>query len=276
MKRLAPYVVVSIFGLIAIGHPSDAASQTATPAVAKEDIAPEYWQLARPEQVCAISDVYEARPGAGRPPFVGIANLVKMSIDGRDIWRAVHYILDPADMAKKADGRIFFDVVDTDAKTLDVISSTYRMGQNVNAFEYTSSGVTKLANASQPEERITLNGVRPVPEGPGNLIFVQSVPWRVGLTMRTRQVDRWRGTGQERLREMRIKVLGQETLKVDGREVPVFKVETRAADGSFKVESHVTVNRPHREVRVAYYPTASSPPIVSEMRSLTAAANCPT
>jgi hypothetical protein len=276
MKRLILFMLLSSLGFTADAISAETKASTQALSAAASDEPTEYWQVARPEQVCAISDVYEIQATGGRPPFVGVANLVRVSIGGRDVWRAMHYILDPVDMAKKADGRIFFDVVDADAKTLDIISSTHRFGQRVTAFEFSSAVVTKLASDTQPEEKLTLNDLRPIPEGPGNLIFVQSVPWRVGLALRASQVDRWRGTGQERLRDVRIKVLGQETLKIDGRDTPVFSVETRAEDGSFKVESLVTVKRPHREVRVAYYPTASSPPTISIVRNLTSAANCPT
>lgn len=202
------------------------------------------------------------------------------SVDGRPVWRILHLLPEPPDLADSSANRER-DSYDLDTRTLYPIESEHRSvgsrAQPVNRFVYEieSDRVRRLDDRGEEAESIDLAGRIPLPEGPGSAAVYQAIGWRDGLRLDAYVVDRWRGAGDERVHRVEIGVIGRGAVTVQGRSMATFVVSVEPDNDTYRILHHVTVERPHVIVRTEYS-AGTRAAFISEVAALTRDPVCPT
>jgi hypothetical protein len=215
-----------------------------------------------------------------------IETVVPMEVDGRKVWRVMHTMLRGVEDARhgKTPG---FDLVDLDRATLAPVQSEHRTqgslqrAARINRFDFQAIAGTalRLNGDGSIMERIALPQAQHVLAEPGAAVYDQAIPWSDGLKLRGHLLDRWRGRGNRRLREIEITVIGRGSVTIAGKELATFVVEEASIDGSFRVIKQVTADRPHRQVHTKYFPAGartSGQPFTSEVSALMQGDSCTT
>lgn len=253
------------------------ALQTGAAVSAPADI----WSEIDPKRVCSGSSVWHLGI-QGSTPHTMAETISATMVKGRSVWRISH-----TDAEKGADGSApapvldQYDRYDLDARSLYPIESENRSKdgqggiQRLTRFVYEVGldRARRLDENGAAVEVVPLAGQRPFPEGPGSAVLYQTIEWRDGLRMRGYVVDRWRGEGAARLRQVEFAVIGRGTLVVQGFSIPTFIISEAPHDGSYRITNHVTVEPPHQIVRVEYT-NGSLPTFVSEVRQYGHDADC--
>lgn len=188
--------------------------------------------------------------------------ITSATIDGRKAWRVTHYDLDPTTTSTND-----FDLYDIDASSFKPIRSVMQNGDFRLEIVFNQKFATfhEAGKGGNVIENIPLS-VDIMPEGPGHTVFVASLPLRDGFTKRYYILDRWGGTGSSRIKEMILSVNRRLSLATEMGTKDTFEVETRAADGSFRIVEYDRTRPPFYPFRLEY--TRNSKTIVSDVVSM--------
>lgn len=239
---------------------------------------PDVWEEIDPSCVCSASLTWRTGIESGSPEGLE-ERVARIVVGGRPVWRVMH--VPPGSDAHVATSLSTgeFDVYDLDTATLRPLESERRAiedGQpQVTHFVYDldSNRVRKLNHRGETVERIDLDGRAPLPEGPGSAAIYQAIRWRDGLHVRAFVVDRWRGTGAERLHGVEIRVIGRDAVRLQQRSVPTFVVSVQPDTRAYRIVHHVTVERPHYIVRTEYT-VGPEPAFISEVVAIAPGPDC--
>lgn len=234
-------------------------------------------QVLEPGQVCAIADVMAIDIGSnGEYRQLNFNAVVALGTPSGMVWRGLHLNVDAAAMAEREEGRASHDVMDVARDTLRPLSSEHLRGGRRTAFDFDYAAQIAVLRAvgDAAAETIPLGNAFVVPEGPGDPILTQAIPWAAGLQLRAHVLDRWRGHAAERVRPVVISVEGETTFMVAGKVYPVWIVHTIPDDGSFSVERWITKDQPHRDLRVFYRSSPGAPARISEVLSIANGDDC--
>lgn len=242
------------------------------------------WSRIDPSNVCPVASVWHMRVGATRPPIEIIETVVPAQVDNRAVWRITRVPL-RAPEGIRGGGGPDYDFVDLDRPTLAPLQSEHR-GQGragpgaVTYYKFGADAVQRLNTDASVVERIALQaGQRPIviADGPGAAAIYQAIRWSDDLRLRGYMVDRWHGRESQRLRPIDVSVTGRSSVEIDGRRLETYVVAERPLDGSYRMISHVTIERPHRAVRMEYYHSSNKDPerpSVSQVATLMQDASC--
>ena len=161
---------------------------------------------------CARHSQLPAKSEAIRPATllwnVGINNPAGVSqmleaitpaiVGGQKSWRVTHYSQDPTTSSVND-----FDLYDVDATSLDPIRNVMQTPDFRLEISFARAGASlrRITESAAKEENVPL-AVRVMPEGPGERIFVASLPLRDGFELKYHILDRWSGDGPSRLKSM--------------------------------------------------------------------------
>jgi hypothetical protein len=182
------------------------------------------------------------------PPYEMVETIAPALLDGRRTWRVTHYAFDPT-----GENGAGFDLYDVDAVTFAPIRSVMRNPEFELSLSFDPAAVVlrRTEKGASTDERIALKG--PVkPEGPGQRVFIASLPLKVGYTLEYQLVDRWSGKDRGRLKDMTLTV--RERRQADtalGRQ-DILDVAIVADDGAFQIVEQVRATPPHYPFRVEY------------------------
>jgi hypothetical protein len=242
------------------------------------------WSRLDPSKVCPLASVWHMRVGTAGPPIEIIETIVPLQVDDRAVWRITRAPL-RAPEAIRVGGGPDYDFVDLDRSTLTPLQSEHR-GQGragpgaVTYYKFGTEAVQRLNTDASVAERVVLQaGQRPIviADGPGAAAIYQAVRWSDDLQLRGYMVDRWHGRENQRLRPIDVSVTGRSSVEIDGRRLETYVVAERPLDGSYRMISQVTIERPHRAVRVEYYHSSNKDPqrpSVSQVATLMQDASC--
>jgi hypothetical protein len=183
-------------------------------------------------------------------------------VSGHQSWRVTHYDADPSTLATNE-----YDLYEIDASTLRPFRSVMQTSEfrlEINFDEHTAT-LRKVAKDGNHVDKIPLT-TEVKPEGPGFTVFVASLRLREAYTTRHYILDRWSGNGPSRLKQATLRVIGRKRVPTAMGTKDVFEVETRAADGSFRILEYVRTSPPYYPLRMEY--TRDSKRIVSEVTSM--------
>jgi hypothetical protein len=188
--------------------------------------------------------------------------ITRIKIDGRDAWRVTHYDLDPT-----ATSTNDFDLYDIDASSLKPIRSVMQNGDFhlEIVFDQKLATFHKVDKDGSVLEKIPLS-TDIMPEGPGHTALVASLPLREGFVTRYYILDRWAGTGPSRIKEVILSVNRRLSLATEMGTKDAFEVESRAADGSFRIVEYDRTRPPFYPFRLEY--TRDSKTSVSDVVSI--------
>lgn len=188
--------------------------------------------------------------------------ITRTTINGRKAWRVTHYDLDPTTTSTND-----FDLYEIDASSLKPIRSVMQNGgfRLEVVFDQKLATFHEVDKEGSVIEKIPLS-VEVMPEGPGHTAFVASLPLREGFTTRYYILDRWGGTGPSRIKEMILSVNRRLSLATEMGTKDTFEVETRAADGSFRIVEYDRTRPPFYPFRLEY--TRNAKTIVSDVVSI--------
>lgn len=255
---------------------SDALFARATIAADPVDV----WTLIDPKRVCFVSATWRIGIGAATT-FDTIETVSAIEAGGVPVWRITHHMQRTVEN-RRADAIPALDVYDLDRRTLHPIQSELRRAsengapQPVTRFAYDIAAGTarRLDQAGAELEATPLMGRIPLPEGPGSAAIYQAISWRDGLRFRAHTVNRYRGSGAERLTAVDFTVIGRKAVTIGGRAMETYVVSEIPSDGSSRVTTnYVTVTRPHRLVRVESA-SGARPPFISEAVALAQDRGC--
>jgi hypothetical protein len=161
-----------------------------------------------------------------------------------------------------------FDLYDVDANGLKPLrnvmqTSKFRLEITFNQDVATLRRIAE--NGGTTLERIPLT-MPVMPEGPGERVFMASLP--LGKDFKTEYyiLDRWSGTGTSRLKLVTLSVIGTKEIATAIGNRDVFELEVTANDGSFRIVEYVRTLPPYYPFRVEY--VRGSRKIISEVTSM--------
>lgn len=229
-----------------------------------------------PARVCTISDTIAIDVDGDKARSITLNVVIPRDTGQGLVWRGMHFDTGSPEIAAAGGDHDMHDIADVARDNLRPLSSEYSRGGRRTAFvfDYNAGKATKLVSGDGPAETVPLNGTFIMPDGPGAAILYQAIPWADGLRLRGRQVDRWRGSGAERLKAVTITVLGSSTFAVGSRSLATWVVQTIPDDRSFSIEEHVTKERPYRVVRTIYLAGPGKKPRLSEVRAIMNGKDC--
>jgi hypothetical protein len=211
---------------------------------------------------CAQHSQLPARSEAIRPATllwkVGINNpagasemleaITPAMVGGQKSWRATHYSHDPTTSPVND-----FDLYDVDATTLEPIRNVMQTPDFRLEISFTRAGASlrHITESAAKEEYVPL-AVRVMPEGPGERIFVASLPLRDSFELKYHILDRWSGDGPSRLKSTTLSVDGRKRLSTSQGTREAFQVRIRPDDGSFEILEYVRTKPPFYPYRVEY------------------------
>lgn len=246
----------------------------ASPTIVAADI----WKEIDPSQVCSTTVSWRTGIQSGSPEDLE-ERVTRIVVGGQPVWRVMHVPRDTAEAAAASASPSAHDVYDLDAATLRPLESEHRMHEGKQprltrfVYEIESDRVRKLNHRGETVERIDLEGQVPLPEGPGSAAIYQAIRWRDGLRVRASVVDRWRGSGAERLHRVEIRVVGRDAVSLQQRSVSTFVVSVQPDNHAYRILHHVTVERPHHIVRTEYI-VGSRPAFISEVVAIAPGPDC--
>ena len=163
-------------------------------------------------------------------------------------WRVTHYSQDPTTSSVNN-----FDLYDVDATSLDPIRNVMQTPDFRLEISFARAGASlrRITESAAREEHVPL-AVRVMPEGPGERIFVASLPLRDGFELKYHILDRWSGDGPSRLKSMTLSVVGRKQLSTPQGTREAFQVHIRPDDGSFQIVEYVRTKSPFYPYRVEY------------------------
>lgn len=222
-----------------------------------------FWSVVRPDAVCSMSGTWAIGLGASDPNLTNV-NVEFLSEGGKRMVQALHRGVLAEDP--------LHDLYLVDAATLFPIRTETTGPVPPVRFRFDPGPIAvKLDAAGAEEERIALSGIA-IPEGPGLEIMTQAIPWADGLALSGTMLDRWRGTGQARNRQIVWRVEGRETRETLSGTHDLYRTRLAPVDGSFEIVAFVMVSKPHHIARFEYRPGRDRPALISELRE--AAFNC--
>jgi hypothetical protein len=120
------------------------------------------------------------------------------------------------------------------------------------AFGPTAATLRRTAkDGATSVEEIPLEG-RVMPEGPGNTVFLASLPLKEGFAMQYLTLDRWSGSGNSRLKKVHLEATGRKRVTTLAGTREVFEVDPRAEDNAFRILAYVRTEPPYYPVRIIY------------------------
>lgn len=169
-------------------------------------------------------------------------------VNGRKAWRVTHYPPDPTGSQVNE-----FDMYEVDAETLHPIRSVMQTPEFrlEIAFGPNAATLRRTTKNGESVEHIPLSAAV-MPEGPGNTVFMASMPLKERFTKRYLVLDRWNGSGSSRLKNVQLVVTGRKRITTLAGNKEAFEVNARAEDESFRILVYLRTDPPHYPFRIVY------------------------
>ncbi|MCU0425633.1 MAG: hypothetical protein MUF71_08420 [Candidatus Kapabacteria bacterium] len=184
----------------------------------------------------------------GDPEYLTIETIYPSRDSGNFYWNVVHRspILDDS----SGNGFDYYLINEKGLKTIK--SQMYHAGFTNYAIDIDKDSAH--ISIKRPSDSVAYSIKIPdfiAPEGPGSSIFLGSLPLSENYHIQYYELDRWSGaapkTGQVALTEL--KVIGVETLEIDGKKVSTYRMNITSKNGRF-TEVWALKNEPHYWVKV--------------------------
>ncbi|HZS04017.1 MAG TPA: hypothetical protein VFD58_04205 [Blastocatellia bacterium] len=168
--------------------------------------------------------------------------------EGHQTWRVTHYPLDPSTSTVND-----FDLYDVDADSLRPVRNVMQTSKFRLEIHFKNDVATlrQVTEDRISDEQIPL-ATSVMPEGPGERVFVASLPLQTGFVREYYILDRWSGQGTSRLKQVQLSVVGAKQITTATGSKDVFELEIRASDDSFRIVQYVRRQPPYYPFRVEY------------------------
>src|SRR5581483_11005248 len=146
-----------------------------------------------------------------------------------------------------------FDLYDVDADSLRPVRNVMQTSKFRLEIHFKNDVATlrQVTEDRISDEQIPL-ATSVMPEGPGERVFVASLPLQTGFVREYYILDRWSGQGTSRLKQVQLSVVGAKQITTATGSKDVFELEIRASDDSFRIVQYVRRQPPYYPFRVEY------------------------
>jgi hypothetical protein len=182
-------------------------------------------------------------------PSETLEAITATQVKSRKAWRVTHYSPDPTASSVNE-----FDLYEVDAETFEPIRSVMQTSdfRLEISFGPKAALLRRVAkDGAVSVEEIRLEGTV-MPEGPGNSVFLASLPLKQSFAMQYLTLDRWSGKGNSRLKRVDLKVTERKRITTPAGTREVFEVDARAEDNAFRILAYVRTEVPYYPVRMIY------------------------
>ncbi len=176
-----------------------------------------------------------------------IETVLPAMLRGQRVWRVVHRDSDPTQSAIND-----YDMYDVAAANLSPIRSATNREDVTLVLTFTDGRVTIDRRAGGDHTTLEVATNHPVPEGPGQTVWLAAQPLAEGYRASVEIVDRWASDLSAPNRVLDLAVVSTTTIVTPMGSCRAYEVTLTARDGSFRIRQWVRASPPHYPLKTDY------------------------